>query len=183
MTLVDPGNPNTSSFAIAAIQDGSVFDVDNQMFGVATYYERLDVADPDPGMAARIADNRLRTLGGAVATMTIRCVPQPWLQPGQVIGVEYNGTRVVAQVAGWSMNIGDRSEMTVRLRAWRITSQVGMPVYPNTAVEEVSINRALPVGTDLANDALPTVPPKPAPVGAFADAFAAGFDTATGQAP
>jgi hypothetical protein len=161
MTITDPGNPNTGSFALARINDGSVLDPDIGMLGAAVYYERVDVVDPDPGMAERIAVERLRTLGGAVVTLTVRCVPQPWLQPGQVIGIEYNGTRSVAQVAGWSMDVGERSEMTVQLRAWRVTSEVGLPVYPLYGPHDLELNRADPIGLDRSVDLFPQTQPQP----------------------
>ena len=157
--MTDPGNPNTSSFAVARINDGSVFDPDTGMLGAAVYYERLDIADPDPSVAARIADERLRALGGGVFSLTIKCVPQPWLQPGDVIGVEYNGTRAVAQVAGWSMDVG--GDMTVRMRAWRVTSEVSPPQYPLHGPHDITLNRATPVGVDPAVDGQPLVLPSP----------------------
>ena len=146
MTMTDPGNPNTSSFAIARTDDGSVFDPDTGQLGAAVYYERIDVEDPDPGMAQRIAEERLRTLGGGVFTLTLRCIPQPWLEPGQVVGVEYNGTRAVAQVAGWSMDAG--GEMSVTMRAWRVTSDVTPPLYPLQGPHDLTLNRARPIGVD-----------------------------------
>lgn len=153
MTMTDPGNPNTGSFAIARTNDGSVFDPDEGMLGAAVYYERLDVADPDPGMAARIATERLRTLGGGVFTLTLRVVPQPWLEPGVVVGVEYNGTRTVAQVAGWTMDAA--GDMTVTMRAWRVTSEISPPEYPVHGPHDLTINRAIPVGVDPAVDEAP----------------------------
>lgn len=164
MTMIDPGNPNTSSFAVAAIRDGSVFDPETRAMGAAVYYERLDVQDPDPNMAARIANDRLRALGGAVSTMTIKCVPQPWLTPGDVIAVEYNGTRVVAQVAAWTLDVGSRTEMTVQLRAWRVNANVGLPVWAPD-VSDFPINAATPVGVDdkvdRYNPAFPQPPQSP----------------------
>lgn len=157
MTVVDPGNPDTGSFAVAQVTDGSPLDPLYGTMGAAVYYERLDQVDPAPGAATSIAQSRLRTLAGAVHTMTLKCVPQPWMQPGDVIGVEYNGTVVYAQVAAWSMDLGDRSEMTVRLRAWRVASDVDLPTYPEIPAGAMSINQAQPIGVE----APPQPPPKP----------------------
>ncbi len=122
MTITDPGNPDTGSFAVAKLLDGSPLDAETGSLGAAVHYERLSVADPAPTYAATLAAERLRQLGGVVAQITVKCVPQPWLQPGDVITVSYNGGTAICQVAGWQMNIGDMSEMTLNLRAWRIRS-------------------------------------------------------------
>lgn len=157
--VTDPGNPNTSSFAVAKLADGSVFDPEH--LGPAVYYERLDVPDPDPGMAERIAAQRLAALGGAAATITLKCVPQPWLEPGQIIAIDYNGTRAMAQVAGWSMDVGALSEMTVTLRAWRVTSEIGLPLVAPVSPEAFTLNTATPINLDPAVDQIPTVLPTP----------------------
>lgn len=158
MTLVDPGNPDTSSFAVADIRDGSPLDATLGTFGAAVHYERLDMPDPDPRHAAVVAQERLASLGGAVFTAQLRCVPQPWLEPGQVIAVAYNGSRVVAQVVGWSMDAGPGAEMSVVLRAWRVASDTDMPLYPQWEAGRLSLNAARPLGVD---DPPPAVWPAP----------------------
>ena len=157
MTLVNPGNPNTSSFAIADIRDGSPLDAALGSLGAAVHYERLDVADPAPNSATDIANTRLGQLAGAVHTMTVNVVPQPWLSIGDVVLVVYNGTQAVGQVAGWAWT-GD--DMTVTLRGWRVASDWDLPVSPTWEAGRVSINAALPIGVDPAPEEPVPVPPE-----------------------
>lgn len=146
--LTDPGNPNTSSFAVVRISDGSPLDPRNGMLGAATYFERIDMADPPAGLAAKIAADRLAALAGGVHTMTIKCVPQPWLEPGDVVLVEYEGTRAPAQVVGWTMDAGTLTDMTVTLRGWRVTTDYQIPARPPgwPDIGSETINAAPPVG-------------------------------------
>lgn len=160
MTIVNPGNPNTSSFAIADIRDGSPLDATAGTMGAAVHYERLDVPDPDPAHAAAVAAARLAELGGAVHTMTVTVVPQPWLDLGDVLLVAYNGTQAVGQVVGWSMAAGPESEMVVTLRGWRVASDWDMPTYPHFPAGRVSINDALPIGVDQSPQAPWPQPPE-----------------------
>lgn len=146
--LTDPGNPNTGSFAVARIEDGGPLDPRAGLLGAAVYFERVEQANPDPGMAAAVAADRLRSLAGAAHTMTIKCVPQPWLEPGDVILVDYQGVRAPAQVVSWQMDAGAMTDMTVTLRGWRVTQDwqipSGPPSFPDVGSEV--IGSAPPVG-------------------------------------
>lgn len=162
MTIVNPGNPNTGSFAVERVRDGSPLDPYNpEGVGTATFYERLDVADPDPNHAAGRAAMRLFSLAGGVHTMQLRVVPQPWLEPGETVVVEYNGGRAAGQISAWSWS--DAGEMTVTLRGWRVASDWDIPEYPDWPAGRLSINAAMPLGVD-EPDPVPVPVPAEMPV-------------------
>lgn len=146
--LVDPGNPDTSSFAVAAIDDGSPLDALASLFGLASVFEQVQIADPSPSAAADIAADRLRALRGATHTLTIKCVPQPWLEPGDIILIDFQGTKVHAQVVGWSMDAGQFTDMSVTVRAWQVVTDLDLPAAPGWPLGSETINGAVLPGVD-----------------------------------
>lgn len=146
--LVTPANPDTSSYAVARVNGGPL-DPYNGVFGCASVYERREVPDPAPADARRIADDMLRALSGGAHTMTVKCVPQPWLEPGDVILIDYTGTTAAAQVVGWQMDAGDFTEMTVTVRGWRVVTDADLPtVGPGWPLGAETIGAAVPVGAE-----------------------------------
>lgn len=146
--LVTPGNPDSSSFAVATINDGSPLDAVHSQFGLASVFQAEQVADPAPSAAADIAADRLRAMAGAVHTLTVSCVPQPWLEPGDIVLVDFEGTRVHAQVVGWTMNAGTFTDMVVTVRAWRVVTDLDLPADPAWPFGSTTINGGLLPGVD-----------------------------------
>lgn len=157
MTLINPGNPDTGSFAVRHVSDGSPLDpYAADGIGPATFFERLDVADPDPNHAEGRAAMRLFSLAGGIHTLSLRIVPQPWLEVGDIIVVEYNGGTATGQVQSWTWT--DTGDMSVTLRGWRVASDLDIPTEPVWPSGRISINAAMPLGVDPADPAPVPVP-------------------------